>query len=91
MMLAYMTADVGAHHNRAWVLGHDLAGAWTNVHDLIASGGEVEAQPKAIVSDRSAEYVIASQHKRSLFDVLGNCRLQMMELGFEEEHYAELY
>jgi aldehyde:ferredoxin oxidoreductase len=91
MMLAYMTADVGAHHNRAWVLGHDLAGAWTNVHDLIASGGEVEAQPRAIVSDRSAEYVIASQHKRSLFDVLGNCRLQMMELGFEEEHYAELY
>ena len=91
MMLAYLTADVGAHHNRAWVLGHDLAGAWTNVHDLIASGGEVEAQPKAIVSDRSAEFVIASQHKRSLFDVLGNCRLQMMELGFEEEHYAELY
>jgi aldehyde:ferredoxin oxidoreductase len=91
MMLAYMTADVGAHHNRAWVLGHDLAGAWTNVHDLIASGGEVEAQPKAVVSDRSADYVIASQHKRSLFDALGNCRLQMMELGFEEEHYAELY
>ncbi len=91
MMLAYLTADVGAHHNRAWVLGHDLAGAWTNVHDLIASGGEVEAQPKAVVSDRSAGYVIASQHKRSLFDVLGNCRLQMMELGFEEEHYAELF
>ncbi|MGD8443956.1 MAG: aldehyde ferredoxin oxidoreductase family protein, partial [Desulfobacterales bacterium] len=91
MMLAYLTADVGAHHNRAWVLGHDVAGAWTNVHDLIASGGGDEAQPKAIVSDRSAEYVIASQHTRSLFDALGNCRLQMMELGFEEEHYAELY
>ena len=91
MMLAYLTADVGAHHNRAWVLGHDLAGAWTNVHDLIAAGGEVEAQPKAVVNDSSAEYVIASQHKRSLFDVLGCCRLQMMELGFEEEHYAELF
>jgi aldehyde:ferredoxin oxidoreductase len=91
MMLAYMTADVGAHHNRAWVLGHDVAGAWTTVHDLIASGGGDEAQPKAVVSDRSAEYVIASQHTRSLFDALGNCRLQMMELGFEEEHYAELY
>jgi aldehyde:ferredoxin oxidoreductase len=86
MMLAYMTADVGAHHNRAWVLGHDLAGAWTNVHDLIASGGGEQAQPKAVVSDCSAEYVIASQHKRSLFDALGNCRLQMMELGFEEEY-----
>jgi aldehyde:ferredoxin oxidoreductase len=91
MMLAYLTADVGAHHNRAWVLGHDVAGAWTNVHDLIASGGGDEAQPKAVVRDRSAEYVIASQHTRSLFDALGNCRLQMMELGFEEKHYAELY
>lgn len=91
MMLAYLTADVGAHHNRAWVLGHDVAGAWTSVHDLIASGGGDEAQPKAVVSDRCAEYVIASQHTRSLFDALGNCRLQMMELGFEEEHYAELY
>ena len=91
MMLAYLTADVGAHHNRAWVLGHDVAGAWTSVHDLIASGGGDEAQPKAIVSERSADYVIASQHTRSLFDALGNCRLQMMELGFEEEHYAELY
>jgi len=86
-----MTADVGAHHNRAWVLGHDVAGAWTSVHDLIASGGGDEAQPKAVVSERSAEYVIASQHTRSIFDALGNCRLQMMELGFEEEHYAELY
>ena len=91
MMLAYMTADVGAHHNRAWVLGHDVAGAWTSVHDLIASGGGDEAQPKAVVSDRSAQYVIASQLTRSLFDALGNCRLQMMELGFEKEHYAELY
>jgi aldehyde:ferredoxin oxidoreductase len=91
MMLAYLTADIGAHHNRAWVLGHDVAGAWTSVHDLIASGGGDEVQPKAVVSDRSAEYVITSQHKRSLFDAMGNCRLQMMELGFEEEHYAELY
>ncbi|MGD9137182.1 MAG: aldehyde ferredoxin oxidoreductase family protein [Desulfobacterales bacterium] len=91
MMLAYLTADVGAHHNRAWVLGHDVAGAWTSVHDLIAAGGGDDAQPKAVVSKRSADYVIASQHTRSLFDALGNCRLQMMELGFEEEHYAELY
>jgi aldehyde:ferredoxin oxidoreductase len=91
MMLAYLTADVGAHHNRAWVLGHDVAGAWTSVHDLIASETEIESQPKAVVSDRSAEYVIASQHTRSLFDVLGNCRLQMMELGFEEQYYAGLY
>ncbi|HEA69061.1 MAG TPA: aldehyde ferredoxin oxidoreductase [Desulfobacterales bacterium] len=91
MMLAYLTADVGAHHNRAWVLGHDIAGARTSVYDLIASEARDEAQPKAVVSKRCVDYVIESQHTRSLFDALGNCRLQMMELGFEEEHYAELY
>ena len=42
MMLAYMTADIGAHHNRAWVLGYDVTGAWTSVSDLISSGGDSE-------------------------------------------------
>jgi len=91
MMLAYLTADVGAHHNRAWVLGHDVAGAWTSVHDLIASGGESKQQPKAVISEDCARFVIDSQHTRPMFDVLGCCRLQMMELGFEEKNYAELY
>ena len=91
MMLAYLTADVGAHHNRAWVLGHDIAGAATSVHDLIVSGGGDDVQPKAVPNQQNAAYVIDSQHTRSLFDSLGCCRLQMMELGFEETHYAELY
>jgi aldehyde:ferredoxin oxidoreductase len=91
MMLAYLTADVGAHHNRAWVLGHDVAGAWTSVHDLIASGGKSKRQPKAAIKEDCARFVIDSQHTRPMFDVLGCCRLQMMELGFEEENYAELY
>jgi aldehyde:ferredoxin oxidoreductase len=91
MMLAYLTADVGAHHNRAWVLGHDVAGTWTSVHDLIASGGESKRQPKAAVKEDCARFVIDSQHTRPMFDVLGCCRLQMMELGFEEENYADLY
>jgi len=91
MMLAYMTADVGAHHNRAWVVGHDLAGSWSSVHDLIAGGGKVEKQPPALVSRDCARYVIDSQHTRPLFDVLGVCRLQFMELGFETEHYEALY
>lgn len=91
MMLAYMTADVGAHHNRAWVLGHDLAGSWTSVHDLIVSGGEAEKQPKGVVTDKCAAYVIESQNVRPVFDALGTCRLQMMELGFEVENYAELF
>ena len=92
MMLAYMTADIGAHHNRAWVLGHDVTGAATNVHDLITAGADGKKRPKAVVSpDDSAKFVIESQHTRPAFDLLGCCRLQMMELGFEVENYAELY
>ncbi|MBT6340377.1 MAG: aldehyde ferredoxin oxidoreductase family protein [Desulfobacula sp.] len=92
MMLAYMTADVGAHHNRAWVLGHDVVGEATNVHDLITAGADCDKRAKAIVSGKdSAKFVIDSQHTRPAFDLLGCCRLQMMELGFEVENYAELY
>ncbi len=92
MMLAYMTADIGAHHNRAWVLGHDVVGAATNVHDLISAGADSDTRPKAVIcSEDSAGFVIDSQHTRPAFDMLGCCRLQMMELGFEVENYAELY
>ncbi|MDM8553685.1 aldehyde ferredoxin oxidoreductase family protein [Desulfococcaceae bacterium HSG7] len=92
MMLAYMTADIGAHHNRAWVLGHDVVGAATNVHDLISAGADSDKRPKAVIdSEASAQFVIDSQHTRPAFDLLGCCRLQMMELGFEVENYAELY
>ncbi|MCP4720993.1 MAG: aldehyde ferredoxin oxidoreductase, partial [Desulfobacteraceae bacterium] len=92
MMLAYMTADIGAHHNRAWVLGHDVVGAATNVHDLISAGAADEKRAKAVVSGKdSASFVIDSQHTRPAFDLLGCCRLQMMELGFEVENYTDLY
>jgi aldehyde:ferredoxin oxidoreductase len=91
MMLAYMTADIGAHHSRAWVLGHDMAGAWTNVHDLVSGGGTVERQPPARIRPESVRYVIDSQHTRPLFDALGICRLQLMELGFEVENYEALF
>jgi aldehyde:ferredoxin oxidoreductase len=91
MMLAYMTSDVGAHHARAWVLGHDLAGAWTSVHDLIQSGGGAGRQPRAVVRPECARAVIDSQHVRPLFDALGVCRLPYMELGFETHHYEKLF
>ena len=91
MMLAYMTSDVGAHHARAWVLGHDVAGSWSNVNDLIAGAGKIEKQSPARVSSDCADYVIESQHVRPLFDILGVCRLQFMELGFEADHYEALY
>ena len=90
MMLAYMTSDIGAHHARAWVLGHDLAGSAASVHDLIASEGSAEKLAKSDVKGR-AEKVIESQHLRPLFDLLGICRLQFMELGFEVEHYELLF
>jgi len=92
MMLAYMTADIGAHHNRAWVLGHDVVGSATNVHDLITAGAGGDKRPRAVVSGKDcAGFVINSQHTRPAFDLLGCCRLQMMELGFEVENYADLY
>jgi len=91
MMLAYMTADVGAHHSRGWVLGHDMAGSGASVHDLITAGGGGEKRPKSEVTAKSAEYVIESQNTRPVFDALGTCRLQLMELGFEVENYSELF
>lgn len=90
MMLAYMTSDIGAHHARAWVLGHDLAGSSASVHDLIVSEGRAEKLPKSEVTGRAVK-VIESQHLRPLFDLLGICRLQFMELGFEVEHYERLF
>jgi aldehyde:ferredoxin oxidoreductase len=90
MMLAYMTADVGAHHNRAWVLGHDVAGSGASVHDLITAGGSGEKLPKSPVPGKSAK-VIEMQHVRPLFDALGVCRLQYMELGFEVTHYEDIF
>jgi aldehyde:ferredoxin oxidoreductase len=92
MMLAYMTADIGAHHARAWVVGHDLAGSWSDVNEMIASAGEgPRALPEAVVNPECAGYVIDSQHVRPLFDALGICRLQFMELGFEPENYEALF
>jgi len=90
MMLAYMTADIGAHHNRAWVLGADVTGSSTSVHDLISAGASGETMPKVEVSGKAA-IVIDSQTTRPIFDILGVCRLQYMEIGFEVEHYEKIF
>ncbi len=90
MMLAYITSDIGAHHARAWVLGHDLTGSSGSVHDLIVSESNQENLPKSQVTGRAAN-VITSQNLRPLFDLLGICRLQYMELGFEVDHYERLF
>ena len=71
MMLAYMTADVGASHNRAWAIAYDIA-----VGVDILEG--------------KAERVVELQHIRPLFDLLGCCRLQWVELGLELENYTDI-
>ncbi|RLB84469.1 MAG: aldehyde ferredoxin oxidoreductase, partial [Deltaproteobacteria bacterium] len=60
--------------------------------DLITAGAAGDKRAKAVVSGKdSAAFVIDSQHTRPAFDLLGCCRLQMMELGFEVDNYTDLY
>ncbi|MDI6601319.1 MAG: aldehyde ferredoxin oxidoreductase family protein [Thermoanaerobacteraceae bacterium] len=70
-MLAYMTCDVGAHHNRAWAITYDVA------------TGRDKLEGKA---DR----VIELQHIRPLFDMLGCCRLQWVEISLELDYYPRI-
>jgi aldehyde:ferredoxin oxidoreductase len=73
MGLAYATADIGAHHNRAWAITYDIKmGRTTYTRDKI-------------------EWVIHLQHMRPLFDCLGTCRLQWVELGMKPEYYSAFY
>ncbi|MCL5025199.1 MAG: aldehyde ferredoxin oxidoreductase family protein [Chloroflexi bacterium] len=72
MMLAYATCDIGASHNRAWAITHDIAAG----RDLL---------------EGKAEKVIELQHIRPLFDLLGACRLQWVEMGLDLKYYADIY
>jgi len=91
MMLSYMTCDVGAHHNRGWVCGYDVVGdKQGTVHDLIESGGgDLTKRPKSPVSGK-APNLIKLQTLRPMFDILGCCRLQYVEIGFDVDKYEEL-
>lgn len=70
MLLAYMTCDVGAHHNRAWAITYDL-----------------QVGRDLVVPEKVAR-VIWLQNFRPMFDVLGACRLQWVELGIDTELYV---
>ncbi len=70
MLLSYMTADVGAHHNRSWAITYDI-----------------EVGRDKVTEDKAAK-VIELQHIRPLFDCLGCCRLQWVELGLDLGYYA---
>ncbi|MFH1230117.1 MAG: aldehyde ferredoxin oxidoreductase family protein [Planctomycetota bacterium] len=70
MMLAYMTCDIGGHHNRAWAITHD-----------IAVGRDVFIG--------KSKYVIELQHIRPVFDMIGCCRLQWVELELSLDYYPQ--
>jgi aldehyde:ferredoxin oxidoreductase len=70
MLLAYMTCDVGAHHNRSWAITYDL-----------------QVGRDKVVPEKVAR-VIWLQNFRPMFDVLGGCRLQWVELGIDRDLYV---
>ena len=70
MLLAYMTSDVGAHHNRAWAITYDI------------QVGRDKVTPDKV------SRVIWLQNFRPMFDVLGACRLQWVELSIERDLYV---
>jgi len=72
MALAYMTADIGAHHNRAWAITYDIE----------VGRDKIEGK---------AERVILLQHIRPLFDIMGACRLQWVEVGLPLDTYPPLF
>jgi aldehyde:ferredoxin oxidoreductase len=89
MMLSYMTADVGAHHNRSWALGYDISQSDADVSELIKAGGGGKMETSS--PEGKVDHVISMQHSRPLYDALGICRLQTMEIGFETKHYEEVF
>jgi len=70
MLLAYMTCDIGAHHNRAWAITHDIA-----VGRDVFTG--------------KSKRVIELQHIRPMFDMIGCCRLQWVELELSLDYYPQ--
>jgi aldehyde:ferredoxin oxidoreductase len=70
MLLAYMTCDVGAHHNRAWAITYDI-----------------QVGREKVVPEKVAR-VIWLQNFRPMFDVLGGCRLQWVELNIDRDLYC---
>jgi len=72
MLLAFMTCDVGAHHNRSWAITYDL-----------------QVGRDKVVPEKVAR-IIWLQNFRPMFDVLGACRLQWVELGIDRDLYVPL-
>jgi aldehyde:ferredoxin oxidoreductase len=84
MALAYLTADIGAHHNRAWAITIDIAKG----RDVY--GEEFEPDPAFAGVKNKIEWVIYLQHVRPLFDCLGHCRFHWLEFGVPLGFYPEV-
>ena len=56
--------------------------SWAITYDVAKGRDNIEGK---------AEKAIELQHIRPLFDSLGLCRLQWVEIGFELEHYADIF
>jgi aldehyde:ferredoxin oxidoreductase len=56
--------------------------SWAITHDVATGRDNLEGK---------SEKAIELQHIRPLFDALGLCRLQWVEIGFELENYAEVF
>ncbi|MEW6723582.1 MAG: aldehyde ferredoxin oxidoreductase family protein [Bacillota bacterium] len=56
--------------------------SWAITHDVAVGRESLEGK---------ADKVIELQHIRPLFDALGICRLQWVEIGFELNHYEEIF
>ncbi len=72
MMISYMTADIGAHHNRSWAITFDVAKGRDSL-------------------DGKSKRVVELQRIRPAFDLIGCCRLQWVEIGFELENYHAIF
>lgn len=72
MMISYMTADIGAHHNRSWAITFDVAKG----RDTL---------------EGKAKRAVELQRIRPAFDLIGCCRLQWVEIGFELENYEAMF
>jgi len=56
--------------------------SWAITHDVATGRDSLTGK---------ADKVIELQHTRPLFDALGVCRLQWVEIGFELQHYEQMF
>lgn len=63
-------------------LGAHHSRAWSVTHDIAVGRKILEGK---------AQKVVDLQHIRPFFDLIGCCRLQWVEIGFELEHYPEVF